>query len=252
MQVSILGTGNMAKAIIKGLEGKCELEIIGRDENKLSLIKEQFPLVKILKLENNLNIENKNIIFCVKPYAIDFISLSGVANSFISILAGTKLETLQEKYKAKYYARAMPNIGASYGASTTAIFGDIEIKEQALKIFSEIGESIWLETEKEIDIATAIIGSAPAFLALIAESIVDTGVLLGLKHNNSLALTQGLFNSFLPLFKNIDTLKIKEQITSPGGTTAQGIFSLETSGARGVIMQAIKDTYDKANSISKS
>ena len=166
MKLTLIGNGNMAQALLRGLVKDYDIEVISRDEKKLSQIKQEYPEISVKRLnENNEDIEGKNILFCVKPYALESVSLrlSGKANTIYSILAGTKIDTLRKHLSAKHYIRTMPNIAASHNASMTSITGDKEVKNDAIEIFSKIGDTLWVNTENELDIATAIAGSGPAY-----------------------------------------------------------------------------------------
>jgi pyrroline-5-carboxylate reductase len=238
----------MAQALAKGLIKNFEIEIIGRDENKLKKIQETIPNIEIKVLDDLEDISNKNILFCVKPYALQSVAvrLTGEANMLISILAGTKLDSLKKQIKAKYYIRSMPNVAASVSKSTTTVTGDKEAKNVAMEIFNFIGKAVWVNTEKQLDIATAVAGSGPAFLALVAESLSDGAVKAGLERNISNELVQGLFEGFSHLLVHNHPAIIKDSVMSPGGTTAAGIASLEEGAVRDSMIKAINNAYDKA------
>jgi pyrroline-5-carboxylate reductase len=141
----------------------------------------------------------------------------------------------------------MPNIGAFYNCSFTAIAGDREAVQFGEELFREIGEVVVVNGDDEIDIATAITGSGPAYLAVIREAVEDCGVYLGLKREIASKLAEGLFKSFAGIEEK--SCIIKEKVMSPNGTTAEGIFRLEREGIRGKIMEAIIDGYKKAKKI---
>ena len=90
MKITLIGNGMMAKALAKGLVKNHEVEILGRDEDKLLKLKKIIPEVEIKVLNDKEDISGKNIIFCVKPYALQSVSvrLEGTAQLFVSILAG--------------------------------------------------------------------------------------------------------------------------------------------------------------------
>ena len=251
MKISIIGYGSMAKAILYGIKSggfKMEdVEIVGRDETKMKELSKLMGC-KYAFIEG-YNIENKIVILAVKPYALQEVSMriKGEAEVLISILAGKSLFELEKRIKAKSYIRAMPNVAAKYGASTTAVTGDESAKEIAYEIFEKIGEVIWVNNDDEIDMATAIIGSGPAFLAIIAEAVSDAGVYNGLKRDVSEKLTKGLFKSFAALKE--DFSDIKNSVMSPKGTTASGVYTLEKEGVRGKIMESIIKTYEKSKNI---
>ena len=234
--ITIIGNGKMALAIAKGL--KTDIEVVGRDETKLK----EFSNLTGAKyyLLNDFDITNKTIILATKPYALELLSLKGKAKEIISIMAGKSLKDIEKCLEADIYSRAMPNVGAEYMASTTAVFGS----EKAFEIFAKIGKAIKVHSEKELDIATAIAGSGPAFLALVAEAISDGGVLCGLKRELSYELTAGLFNSFAHIDKK--PADIKDSVMSPAGTTASGYESLEEGNVRNSFIKAIKSAYNKS------
>jgi pyrroline-5-carboxylate reductase len=244
--IYIFGYGAMAKAIATGLKGQIDFAVVGRNENKLQEFSKEYNCKYYLL--DGFDITGKNILLTVKPHALQEVSMNvkGEADVLISILAGKSLIELQ-RIKARSYIRAMPNVAAKYKASTTALTGDNEAKEIAIEIFSKIGEVIWLENDDEIDMATAIIGSGPAFLAIIAEAFSDAGVLTGLKREKAIALTKGLFKSFAVIDEKYAI--IKNSVMSPKGTTAEGIFSLEEDGVRGKIIKAVRRTYEKSKKI---
>ena len=253
MKLTLIGNGIMAQSLARGLIKNHELEIIGRDLEKLKAIQEKMPQIKIKELEDNENITDKNVIFCVKPYALQSVSarLTGNANLLLSILAGTKLETLKKQIKAKHYIRTMPNIAASVQNSMTTITGDNEAKIVAMEIFASIGQVIWVNTENQLDIATAIAGSGPAYLALIAEALADGAVKAGLERHISTQLVQGLFSGTASLLKHSHPAIIKDSVMSPGGTTAAGYAQLEEAGVRNAMIKAVESAYDKAVELGK-
>jgi len=251
VKISIIGYGEMAKAILEGMEnGKWKMEnveVVGRNIDRLKEIEQKFKVKTALIDE--YDISEKIVILAVKPYALQEVSMriKGEAEVLISILAGKSLVELEKYIKAKAYIRAMPNIAAKYQASTTAITGDEEGKNIASEILSKIGEVIWVNNDDEIDMATAIIGSGPAFLAIIAEAISDAGVYTGLKRDVANSLVKGLFNSFSVLSGREKSFNIiKNKVSSPKGTTIEGIYTLEKEGIRGKIMEGIIKAYEKS------
>ena len=237
--ITIIGNGKMALAIAKGL--KKNIEVIGRDEKKLK----KFSEITGAKyyLLNKFDITNKTIILATKPYALESLNLKGKAKEVISIMAGKKIDEIKKYIDSEIYSRAMPNVGAEFMASTTAVFGS----DKAIEIFSKIGKAIKVNSEKELDIATAIAGSGPAFLALVAEAISDGGVLCGLSRELSYELTAGLFKSFSAIEKKPS--EIKDSVMSPAGTTASGYEALEENNIRNGFIKAIKSAYEKSQKI---
>lgn len=253
MKITLIGNGMMAKALAKGLVKNHEVEILGRDEEKLLRLKKTIPEVEIKVLSGKEDISGKNIIFCVKPYALQSVAvrLEGQAQLFISILAGTKIESLKKHISSRYYIRTMPNVAASTQKSMTTITGDKEVKNVAVDLFSSIGKTLWVNTEAQLDIATAVAGSGPAFLALVAEGIIDGAVKAGLERHYSTYLVQGLFESVSSLLEHNHPAIIKDSVTSPGGTTAAGCAVLEEDGVRSAMIKAIEKAHNKAIELSQ-
>lgn len=253
MKLTLIGNGFMAQALAKGLIKNFEIEIIGRDISKLKKVKELIPNIDIKELDDSEDITDKNIILCVKPYALQSVAarLEGKANILFSILAGTTLDNLKKQIKSKYYIRTMPNVAASVNLSTTTITGDKEVKRVALELFENIGKAVWVDTEKELDVATAIAGSGPAFLSLVAEALSDGAVKAGLNRNISNELVQGLFTGYSKLLEKNHPAIIKDSVMSPGGTTAAGVAKLEEGSLRSSMIKAIEAAHNKAIEIGK-
>lgn len=248
MKLTILGTGKMAEAIIKGAIVYHDIEVVGRDSKKLEDLKSRIPKINIVPLNDSFDITGKNLLLCVKPYALEPVSkkLQGEANALLSVLAGTTLATLEENIKANFYVRSMPNLAASHQKSMTTLFGDVSFKEEAIEICESFGKALWLSSEKEIDIATAVAGSGPAFLALVAEALGDGAVKEGLKREDATTLVRGLFEGFSSLLDEKHPAILKDEVMSPGGTTAAGYAALEEAKVRDGMIKAIGKAYEKA------
>ena len=253
MKLTMIGNGNMAVALIAGLYKKYDLEIVGRNSDKLHSIAKKYKNVTVKEIGDSFDIDGKNIILCVKPYSLDDVSkkLKGKAKNLFSILAGTTVESLKNAISSAHYVRVMPNVSAVYGSSMTTLTGDLDARDLSKEIFSAIGDVLWLDTQKELDIATAIAGSGPAYLALIADALADGGVKAGLKRDDAKAITAGLFAGFGDLIKNTEASKIKEQVMSPGGTTACGVASLEDANVRSAFIKAVESAFNRAVELGK-
>ncbi len=251
MKLTFIGNGNMAKALIEGLLSAYEIEVLGRNEATLNVLQKALPQISTRVLSESEDISSLNIVLCVKPYSLPELApkLIGEANALYSVLAGTSIASLKSQIKAKKYIRTMPNLGATYLKSMTTITGDVSLKEQAIDIFNKIGRSLWLASENELDIATGVAGSGPAYLALVAESLADGAVQQGLKRADAKELVAGLFEGFGALILNDNPADIKDGVMSPGGTTAAGYAALEHGGVRSSMMNAIEDAYSKAKEL---
>jgi len=245
MELVIIGSGKMAVAIIEGVRKDFEVTVVARDEEQLKKLEKKYK-VKVAKL-NSFNIHNKNILLAVKPYALKSAAsnLMGKANLVLSVLAGTSIQTLKSSVKANHYIRVMPNLAATYKKSMTTVTGDEAFKDISLQICKSLGEVLWVGSEKELDIATAVAGSGPAFLALVAEALSDGAVKEGLKREDANTLVKGLFEGFYPLLKDNHPALLKDAVMSPGGTTAAGYSALEEKGVRDGFIKAITKAYER-------
>jgi len=246
--ITFIGNGNMGLSIAQGLKNKYNIEVVGRDMSKLDLF-EQTLGVKIDKyLLDDFDVANKTLLLCVKPANVEEVGkkLKGKAKVLISVLAGTSVEKLKKHFKPQAVVRAMPNLAASVGASMTTLTGDEKFKKEAESLLGAAGTTLWLHSEKEIDIATALAGSGPAYLALIAEALADGAVKQGLKREDAMTVMRGLFSGFGTLIQEVHPALLKDGVMSPGGTTAAGYAALEEGNVRASCMDAIEEAHKRA------
>ena len=248
--ITFVGNGKMALALAKGLCETHAIEVIGRSMGALEQFERAlgFPLKKTLYAD--AEITNKIVLLCVKPSNLSEVApqLKGRAHSLYSVLAGTPLEALKV-IPSHFYCRAMPNLAAEAGASMTSLVGDSDTAVHALALFGSIGSTLWLGSEKELDIATALAGSGPAYLALIAEALCDGAVREGLKRDDAMTLMRGLFNGFGKLIQTTHPAILKDNVMSPGGTTAAGYGALEKGKVREGCMEAIREAHTRAKAM---
>lgn len=239
-RIFILGNGAMASALAFGLKDSYELIIVGRSKNKLQALCEQGFATQSYD-EFNYDIEDKTIILAFKPYNLKEMAskLKGKAKMLFSVLANTDFIAL-ESIKAQNYIRLMPNTAARYKSSTTPFVCKNDLFDVEIKLLlNSFGKAYELENENLMQAAMAISGCAPAFLALVAESINNAGVYEGLNAKLSAQLTSSLFESFSSLLAHEHPALIKEKICSPAGVTIKGIKALEKHGVRGAFFDAI-------------
>lgn len=244
-ELFILGSGTMARALAWGLKDFYEVCIVGRNAVALKeFAKNGFKTLTY----SEFSPENKGIILAFKPYALSDVGLNyGVCAKFIiSILANKGFDDLKAAFNAQNFALAMPNTAAFYKASTTPFVCENEhFKDEIIAILNAFGDAFELENPAQMGAAMAISGCAPAFLALVAESIANGGVCEGLKKELSLKLTKSLFLSVYALLQNEHPAFIKESVCSPGGVTIKGIKVLEQKGVRAAFFEAIAASAKK-------
>jgi pyrroline-5-carboxylate reductase len=246
--ITFIGNGNMALSIAKGLKNNYKIEVVGRDLEKLTAFENALGVNVEKHLLDGFDMNDKTIMLCVKPANVEEIShkLQGRAKIIYSVLAGTSIEKLQSNLNTNAVVRAMPNLAASVGKSMTTLTGDTAFKDEAIELLGAIGATRWLASEKEIDIATALAGSGPAYLALMAEALADGAVKQGLKRDDAMAIMRGLFDGFGTLIQDIHPALLKDGVMSPGGTTAAGYGALESGNVRSACINAIEKAYKKA------
>ena len=249
--ITFIGNGNMGLSIAQGLKNKYNIEVVGRDMEKLNAFEKALGINVDKYLLNDFDVTDKTLLLCVKPANVEEVSkkLKGKARVLFSVLAGTSLEKLKKHFKPKAVVRAMPNLAASVGASMTTLTGDIDFKNEAEALLGAVGSTLWLNTEKEIDIATALAGSGPAYLALIAEALTDGAVKQGLKREDAMAAMRGLFAGFGTLIQELHPALLKDGVMSPGGTTAAGYAALEEGNVRASCINAVEAAYLKTKEL---
>jgi len=249
--ITFIGNGNMGLSIAEGLKNSYEIEVVGRSMPKLEEFEKELGISVKKSLLQDFDISGKTVVLCVKPANVVEVGvqLQGRAKVLYSVLAGTSVAKLKENFNTNAVVRTMPNLAASVAKSMTTLTGDIDFKTEAHELLGAIGETLWLDSEKELDIATALAGSGPAYLALMAEALADGAVKQGLKREHAMATMRGLFSGFGELIQEIHPALLKDAVMSPGGTTAAGYAALEEGGVRSACMDAIDKAYAKAKEL---
>jgi pyrroline-5-carboxylate reductase len=249
--ITFIGNGNMALSIAKGLQEDYTIEVVGRSIEKLEKFENKLD-IKIKKLlMQDLNVDGKTLMLCVKPANVEEVAtkLKGKARVIFSVLAGTTVEKLKQSFNTEAVVRCMPNLAAQVGYSMTTLTGDESFKDEAKELLGAIGTTLWLSSQKELDIATALAGSGPAYLTLIAEALTDGAVKQGMKRIDAMATMRGLFGGFGTLIQNEHPALLKDAVMSPGGTTAAGYSALEDGNVRASCINAIEKAYKRAKEL---
>ncbi|QOY51149.1 pyrroline-5-carboxylate reductase [Candidatus Sulfurimonas baltica] len=249
--ITFIGNGNMALSIAKGLKENYKIEVIGRNLEKLNKFENELGVKITKELMDNCSVEGKTVMFCVKPANVEEVSkkLKGCARVVYSVLAGTTVEKLRTNLNPMAVVRTMPNLCASVNRSMTTLTGDLEFQEEAHELLGAIGSTRWLSSEKELDIATALAGSGPAYLALIAEALADGAVKQGLRRDDAMNIMRGLFGGFGELIQDVHPAILKDGVMSPGGTTAAGYGALEDGNVRAACINAIEKAFKRAKEL---
>ncbi|MBS0627664.1 MAG: hypothetical protein JSS09_05580, partial [Verrucomicrobia bacterium] len=171
----------------------------------------------------------------------------------ISLLVGTKVTDLKRIFPEPRITRLMPNTAISVQQGLLGFYSeDISLEEKKLigSIFSSLGLCLWIE-ENQMEAFAALAASSPAFIFVLIESMIDSGLHMGFSLKESKEIVVKVLEGCSALFKETNTSlgDLKWQITSPGGTTIAGLKALEESSFRSGIWNALDVTYQKSLSM---
>jgi pyrroline-5-carboxylate reductase len=170
----------------------------------------------------------------------------------VSIVAGAKMQTLADGMAHPPVIRVMPNTPAQIGAGMTMWTCSEQVAEPqrdfTKSVLSTIGQEIYVDDEKYLDMATALSASGPAYVFLFLEALIDAGVYVGLPRD--MARTMALQTVFGSTKLVMDTGRhpadLKDMVVSPGGTTAEGLQALERAGVPAALVEAVNAAYLKS------
>jgi pyrroline-5-carboxylate reductase len=173
----------------------------------------------------------------------------------ISILAGTRTETLNDKLPGRKVMRLMPNLAAAIGKSPMGLFSPNSIDQKAVDaLIAPLGTSHWLKREEQIDSVTALAGSGPAFVYRFIDALTKAGAELGLDAQTSLGLAKAMVSGAAELAARDDASPedLARRVTSPGGTTAAGLAVLDKDQALDqLIATTVKAARDRGAELAK-
>jgi pyrroline-5-carboxylate reductase len=175
----------------------------------------------------------------------------------LSIIAGATIQRLSEGLKHNIVVRSMPNTPAQIGEGITVWTANAGVNEEqhelARQILSALGQEVFVEEESYMDMATALSGTGPAYVFLFMEALVDAGVHIGLPRRIAEQLvTQTILGSISYYeMQKIHPAQLRNQVTSPGGTTAAALFELEKAGFRTALSTAIWAAYQRSIELGK-
>jgi pyrroline-5-carboxylate reductase len=264
--VGFIGAGNMAEAMIGGLvRGKhVEPNRITASDPRKERLEELRASLGIEATQNNRDIAGRCslVVLSVKPQIMDKI-LREVGDQMkpgtlvVSIAAGVDTSTIEESLpEGVRVVRAMPNTPAMVGAGATAIspgkHATPEDMATAKALFDAIGITVELD-ESHLDAVTGLSGSGPAYIFLILEALADAGVKVGLSRRNAQRLAaQTVMGSAKMLLETDEHPgKLKDMVTSPGGTAIAGLHTLEQGGLRTTLINAVETATKRAQELGR-
>ena len=262
MNIGFIGGGTMAEAILSGM-----LNAGVADAGDVLIGETVAPRRDYLAERYGVSVSDDNgdvvrssdlVVLSVKPQDLPKVYgdirgqfLSG-NQSALSIVAGTRIKSLTESLNLVNIIRVMPNTPAQIGEGmamwTCAPSVSQAHRAATAAILSTIGDEIYVDDEKYLDMATALSASGPAYVFLILEALIDAGVYVGLPRDvaRRLALQTVKGSAQLVAKTGRHPAELKDLVTSPGGTTAEGLQALERAGVPAAFVDAVNAAYLKS------
>jgi pyrroline-5-carboxylate reductase len=264
-KIAFIGPGVMAEAIIAGLLNKKLAKpenIIAsgpREERGTDLSKKY----KILTSTDNASAASQAdvVVLSVKPQRLSEV-MKGLYKIrpealVLSIVAGASIQKISKTLKHQAVVRSMPNtpgqIGEGITVWTASPRTSAEQREMAKQILGALGEEVFVEDESYLDMATALSGSGPAYVFLFTEALIDAGVHLGFPRRIAEQLVLQTIKGSASFYEQAGRhpATLRNQVTSPGGTSAEALYYLEKAGFRTAISRAIWAAYQRSLELGK-
>lgn len=265
-QVGILGTGNMGEALIHGLlyGHLCRPEQIFCSDvkaEKLKAIREKYG---VKSTSHNVEVVKQSdiVILAVKPQIMkqvveEIAKYLDLSKLIISIAAGVPLNAIEAcARKDLKLIRVMSNICVSVREGVSTIAGGKHAQKEDLMmaktIFDSVGKSLFIE-EGLLDAVTGLSGSGPAYIFLIIDALADAGVKVGLSRDDALILaSQTVLGAAKMLIETGEHPgKLKDMVTSPGGTAIAGLHTLEEGGLRTTLINAVEVATQRSKALGE-
>ena len=264
--ITFIGPGVMAEAMVTGLIRQSvaissQIRVSGPRPERGQEFKERYQVSPFT--DNRVAVEGADIVvLSIKPQRLERV-LKGLQGGIhphalvLSIVAGAAIQNIQKSLGHTLVVRAMPNTPAQIGEGITVwtAAGSVtaEQHELAREILSALGDEIFVEEESYLDMATAVSGTGPAYVFLFLEAMIDAGVHLGLPRRIAEQMVvqtiRGSVNFYIRNKAHPATLR--NQVTSPGGTSAAALYYLEKAGFRTAISRAIWAAYERSQELGR-
>src|SRR5947209_11021660 len=242
MRIGLIGAGNMASALARGL-GEPVLVADPRRDRAERLAEELGG--EAVASNSELAERADAVVLCHKPPQLDEVAaeIRDRANVVVSILGGTSIAAVEAAYPGTPVYRVMPNVAAE---ARRGVFcwasGSCEGPEAELKALFERAGVVIALPDPLIEPATALMGCGPAFFALVVEAMTDAGVRKGLEPAVAARMTVETMAGTAALLADepLETARLRRRVTSPGGSTARGAAALERGGVRAAFADAVE------------
>jgi pyrroline-5-carboxylate reductase len=264
-KIAFIGPGVMAEAVIAGLLRKKLAKpenIIAsgpREERGIELHQKY----KIQSTTDNAYAASHAdvVVLSIKPQRLSEVmkGLKGVKADalVISIIAGASMKKIGAGLKHKAVVRSMPNTPGQIGEGITVWTASKEVTEEQQEITRNIlgalGEEVFVEDESYLDMATALSGTGPAYVFLFTEALIDAGVHMGFPRRIAEQLVLQTIKGSAAYYEQAarHPATLRNQVTSPGGTSAEALYYLEKAGFRTAISRAVWAAYQRSLELGK-
>jgi pyrroline-5-carboxylate reductase len=265
-RVGIIGSGNMAGAIIHALlkaERVSPEQIIASDPSKEQRDYTASQYNVRTTADNQEAARNSHIvILSVKPQVLNEVlsELKGTLSPdclVFSIVAGRTIASIRKGLGHEAVIRSMPNTPAQIGQGMTVWTASAGVseaqREQARIILEAMGKELYVEHEDTINMATAVSGTGPTYIFLVIEALVDAAVHLGFSRRDArkIVLQTVLGSVTFAQHSDVHLAQLRNMVTSPGGTSAEAIYQLEKGGMRTILSKAVWAAYQKSRLLGK-
>jgi pyrroline-5-carboxylate reductase len=261
LTLSFIGSGMMAEAIIIGLLNQQLVEpeqiiAAGPRPERGEKLAARYGVRWTTDNEEAAE-QGQIVILSVKPQVLKVV-IPQVRGHLrrqdlgLSIVAGAPLRLLADGTAHAAFVRAMPNTPGQIGQGITVWTAAREVNptsvEQARVILGALGEEVFVEDEDYLDMATALSGTGPAYVFLFMEAMIDAGVHLGFSRRVATQLVMQTMQGAVAYARQSDrhVAELRNQVTSPGGTSAEALYHLEKGGLRTVLSKAIWAAYQRS------
>jgi pyrroline-5-carboxylate reductase len=258
-RLAVMGGGNMGAALVGGLVASgwapADIALVEVVAARREALTEMFPEIEIAATAPSCDAA----LIAVKPYdaaAAATAAAAAGARRVLSIAAGISIDTLQQACgDGVVIVRSIPNTPALLGKGAAAMcagpFATDDDLDWAEGILGAVGTVVRVP-EPLLDAVTGLVGSGPAYLFLVAEALIDAGVLAGLTRPVADALVRQLFvGSAAMLSEYGDPVALRAMVTSPGGTTAAGLRVLEEHGTRSALLEAVFAATERSKELGR-
>jgi pyrroline-5-carboxylate reductase len=267
VSVALVGAGSMGGALVRGWLASDMIDAAASTVFEPAADKALQKLARERDIALNpapAEVRADAMVLAVKPQsaASALPPYAPIAKSaiVISVMAGTSLATIARALgHPPRVARAMPNLAASLGAGVTGLYAPATLnpagRDIVDRLMSAAGETVWVDSERDIDFVTAVSGSGPAYLFLLTEALAEAGAALGLDRNAAARLARATATGAGALLASDSRAPadIRKAVTSPGGTTAAALAVLDgdDKALRTLIRQAVAAAAKRAGELTE-